>query len=236
MEGSKKFFAVTTDLKTPTYGEVEGRDLAENEILVKVEAAPINPSDQYMAIGSYGVKKLFPPLPVGVGFEGSGTIVEAHETAGADLVGKKVVFFQDPHNASYQGTWRQYLILKKYEATVLPDDVNLDVVSGSFVNPVTVCGFVDLYQKGGHKAIIHDAACSALGKTLVKFAQKLSIPLINIVRRPEQVQILEELGAEYIVNSSSETFKEDLTALVQKLNATIFFDAIGGEITGQVLD
>ena len=101
MEGSKKFFAVTTDLKTPTYGEVEGRDLAENEVLVKVEAAPINPSDQYMAIGSYGVKSLFPPAPVGVGFEGSGTIVEAHETAGADLVGKKVVFFQDPHNASY---------------------------------------------------------------------------------------------------------------------------------------
>ena len=71
---------------------------------------------------------------------------------------------------------------------------------------------------------------------LVKLTQKLSIPLINIVRRPEQVQILEALGAEYIVNSSSETFKEDLTALVQKLNATIFFDAIGGEITGQVLD
>ena len=136
----------------------------------------------------------------------------------------------------YQGTWRQYLILKKSDATVLPDDVDLDVVSGSFVNPVTVCGFIDLYQKGGHKAIIHDAACSALGKILVKYAQKLSIPLINIVRRPEQVQILEALGAEYIVNSSSETFKEDLTALVQKLNATIFFDAIGGEITGQVLD
>ena len=101
MEGSKKFFAVTTDLKAPTYGEVDGRDLQENEVLVKIESAPINPSDQYMAIGAYGVKKLFPPAPVGVGFEGSGTIVEAHETSGADLVGKKVVFAQDPHSKTY---------------------------------------------------------------------------------------------------------------------------------------
>ena len=102
MEGSKKFFAITTDLKTPTYGEVEGRDLAENEVLIKVEAAPINPSDQYMSVGRYGVKKLFPPTPVGVGFEGSGIVVEVHESVSSDLVGKKAVFVQDPHSASYK--------------------------------------------------------------------------------------------------------------------------------------
>ena len=136
----------------------------------------------------------------------------------------------------YQGTWRQYIILKKWEATVLPDDADFDVVSGSFVNPVTAWGFVYKCQKGGHKAIIHDAACSALGKILVKLTQKLSIPLINIVRREEQVKILEGLGAEYIVNSSLDTFTEDLTKLAQKLEATVFFDCIGGDITGQVLD
>ena len=136
----------------------------------------------------------------------------------------------------YQGTWRQYIVLKKWEATVLPDDADLDAVSGSFVNPVTAWGFIDVFQKGGHKAMIHDAACSALGKMLVKLAQKHSVPLINIVRREEQVKILEALGAEYIVNSSLDTFADDLSALISKLNATVFFDAIGGDITGQVLD
>ena len=101
MEGSKKFFAVTTDLKAPTYGEIERRDLLENEILIKIESAPINQSDQHMTTGHYGVKKLFPPAPVGIGFEGSGTISEVHETVSADLIGKKVMFAQDPHNQSY---------------------------------------------------------------------------------------------------------------------------------------
>ena len=120
---------------------------------------------------------------------------------------------------------------------VFPDDVDYDVISGYFGNPMTVWGFIDIYQKGGHKAIIHDAACSALGKMLVKFAKKkLSIPLINIIRRDEQAKILEDLGAEYILNSTSDTFKEDLAVLANKLNATVFFDAIGGEITGLVLD
>ena len=128
------------------------------------------------------------------------------------------------------------MILKKSEVTILPEDVDLDVVCGYFGNPVTVCGFIDIYQKGGHKAMIHDAACSALGKMLVKFTKTLSIPLINIVRRDEQAKILEALGAEYILNSTSETFTADLTELAKKLEATVFFDAVAGDITGQVLD
>ena len=101
MEGSKKFFAVTTDLKQPSYGEIERRDLEEGEVLVKVQSAVINPSDQYMSVGRYGVKKLFPKPPVGVGFEGSGIVVEAHESVGDDMIGKKVAFAQDPHSQSY---------------------------------------------------------------------------------------------------------------------------------------
>ena len=93
---SSKFYAVTTDLTTPSYGEVELRELADGEVLVKVMAAPINPSDQYMAVGFYGVRSLFPPAPVGVGFEGSG-IVERAKGDGEEIVGKKVMFAQDPH-------------------------------------------------------------------------------------------------------------------------------------------
>ena len=177
------------------------------------------------------------PLPLGVGFEGSGTITEVHESVSAELVGKKVVFFQDPLSTlDYQGTWRQYLILNKSNVNILPDDVDLDVVSGYFVNPLTICAIVDIALKGNHKAIINDAACSSLGRMLAKFCKKLSLPLINIVRREEQVKTLQDEGSEHILNSSSDTFSKDLAALASSLGATAFFDCIGGNIIGKVLD
>ena len=178
-----------------------------------------------------------PPLPLGVGFEGSGTIAEVHSSVSSDLVGKKVVFHQDPLSSKdYQGTWRQYLILSSSDVHILPDDVDLDVVWGYFVNPFTVCAIIDTVQKGKHKAFINDAACSGLGKMLAKFAKKFEIPLINIVRRDDQIDILKDLGAEHVLNSSSETFSEDLKALANTLGATAFFDCIGGNIVGKILD
>uniref|UniRef100_A0A7S3J4H5 Alcohol dehydrogenase-like C-terminal domain-containing protein n=1 Tax=Euplotes harpa TaxID=151035 RepID=A0A7S3J4H5_9SPIT len=189
-----------------------------------------------MRFGVYGLPTLFPPTPIGVGFEGAGTIVEAHESLGDSLIGKKVAFAQDPHSKSFQGTWRQYLILHKLQVIPIPDDADLDKFSSSFVNPVTVIGFIDVATKAGHKAIVHDAACSSLGKMLVKYCKKLDYPLINVVRREEQVKTLKDLGAEHVLNSSLETFENDLKELTHKLEATGFFDAIAGDTTGLILN
>lgn len=111
---------------------------------------------------------------------------------------------------------------------VFPDGTEYDSVSSNFVNPLTACGFVDIAKKNGHKAIVHAAACSSLGKMLVRLTKSMGIPLINIVRREEQVKQLEELGAENIINSSLDTYGADLKAIAAKLEATVFFDPLGG--------
>ena len=142
-----------------------------------------------------------------------------HESVSSDLIGKKVVFNQNPMSEfEYQGAWRQYLILDKSEILTLSDDVDFDKVCGSFVNPITICAIVDTVIKGSHKAFINDAACSSLGKMLIKFWKKLSIPLINIVRREEQVKILRELGAEYTIIIFVLATENEKTLIV-----TIFF-------------
>lgn len=123
------------------------------------------------------------------------------------------------------------------EVTIFPDEIDYDSICSNFVNPMTVCGFIDIYQKNEYKAIVQSAACSSLGKMLVRFCKKLNIPLINIVRREEQAKILEDIGAENILNSSSDTFAADLRSLSHQLEAKCFFDAIGGGAdTALVLD
>jgi NADPH:quinone reductase-like Zn-dependent oxidoreductase len=114
----------------------------------------------------------------------------------------------------------------------LYDDVSLEEGCSFFVNPMTVVMFSQLIKTGKHQAVIHNAAASALGKMLNKHLQRLGVPLINIVRRQEQVETLRALGAEYVLDSSQEGFVEQLTQLSTQLNATIGFDAIGGDATG----
>jgi NADPH:quinone reductase len=141
-----------------------------------------------------------------------------------ELIGKKVSFMQKIYDPNFQGTWRQYLYLRKEQAFVFPDDVDFDKIVSCWINPLSVLGIVNFAKKNNHKAIINDAACSALGKILVKYCKKIDLPLINIVRRKEQVEILKELEAEYVLDSSTETFEADLLEIAQKLEATGFFD------------
>lgn len=100
---------------------------------------------------------------------------------------------------------------------------------------MTVVGFVDVAKAKDHKAIVHSAACSSLGKMLVKYCKQEGVTLINIVRRDEQVKTLESIGAEYILNSSSETFEADLKELTHKLEASAYFDPICGTFTATVM-
>jgi len=189
-----------------------------------------------MAVGMYGIKELITQTELGVGFEGAGVVTEVHESVDASLIGKTVAFSQNVHSPTFQGTWRQYIFEDAKNVVPFPEGIQPNQAFASFVNPLTVLAILDFAKKNGHKSIVHSAAASSLGKMLVKQAKKEGVTLINIVRRPEQVTTLEELGAEHILDSSSETFAADLKDIATTTEATGYFDPIGGEFTETVLN
>ncbi|CAI2374201.1 unnamed protein product [Moneuplotes crassus] len=215
--------------------EVETQPLKEGEVRVRVEATPVNPSDRMVVEGVYGIKELLNPQPTGMGFEGAGVVVEVHESVGEDLIGKTVALSDNAHRPEYQGIWRQYIAKPAQSIIPIPDGIEPSQVCAAYVNPLTTILMINQAKKFGHKALIHGAACSALGKMLVRYANKLGFPVIHVVRRQEQVDILKDIGAEHILDSSTETFDEDLKKLSSELNATAYFDPICGSFCTRVL-
>ena len=227
---------LTLSLETVAIG-----DPAENEVIVKVEAAPINPSDLGLLIGPADLSTLAvagssltlrvpesrmagvaarvgQSLPVGN--EGAGTVIAAGRDAKA-LEGKKVAMIGGGMYADYRRIGVQSVV-------ALPDGATAADGAAMFVNPLTALGFVETARSGGHKAIIHTAAASNLGQMLLKVCRADGIPLINIVRSTQQVDLLRGLGAQYVLNSQDPAFLADLTDAIAATGATIAFDAIGG--------
>ena len=228
------------------------QDLPEpqgHEVLIRIEAAPINPSDLGLLFGAadlenavYSPGRIVAPLPEGaqramaaregqampVGNEGAGTVI----AAGADaqsLLGKKVTCVGG-------GMYAQYRIVDARGCLTLPDSVTAEQGAAAFVNPLTALGFVATMKRDGHTALVHTAAASNLGQMLVKICREDGIPLVNIVRNPAQVALLKGLGAEHAVDSSAASFKADLVAALSATGATVAFDAIGGgKLPGQIL-
>ncbi|EGR30778.1 zinc-binding dehydrogenase family protein, putative [Ichthyophthirius multifiliis] len=204
--------------------------LQPNQVLIKVESAPINPSDLLFIQNKYPHQRKAPCV---AGFEGSGTVVKSGGNDIADsLVGKNVSFI----TTSEQGSYSEYTIVEAQYAIEIKGDISFNQASTSFVNPFTVIGMLQTVQQKNVKAVVHSAAASALGKMFVRYFQKNNIKVINVVRREEQVKELEKEGAEIILNSEKEDFKVKIKELAVKNNATIFFDAVGGKLTGQVLE
>jgi len=235
MESNLSNQAIILEDGKPVLKDIEDTPLAEGEIRIRVEASPMNPSDQLWLAGLYGIKELIPKKTLGAGFEGSGVVTEAHESVGADIVGKTVAFFEDCHNQGFQGLWRKYINKKASDVIQFPEHVKPDEAFAVFVNPLTAVYMINIAKKNGHKALIHGAASSALGKILVRYAKHVDFPVINIVRRQEQADSLKELGAEHILDSSSDTFDDDLAELSKELGATAYFDPIAGAFCGRVL-
>jgi NADPH:quinone reductase-like Zn-dependent oxidoreductase len=220
-----------------------------HDITIQVEAAPINPSDLGLLFGpadvanaDYGDGRIVAQMPeaavramaarVGqampVGNEGAGTVVAAGDAAQA-LLGKRVA-------AVPGGMYAQYRTVDARSVIALPDGATAEQGASAFVNPLTALGFVETMRRDGHRAIVHTAAASNLGQMLVRIAQEDGVPLVNIVRSPAQVATLKEIGAEHVVDSSSEAFAEDLRAALRATGATLAFDAIGGgTLVGQIL-
>lgn len=202
------------------------------QVLVKVFASPINPSDLMFVQGLYGFKKPLPAIP---GFEGSGTVVEAGPGMMARfLKGKRVTCaVTDPKTSS--GMWAEYVVTSAKLCVPLQKNVELEQAAAMLVNPFTAWALMDIARRGGHRAVVQTAAASALGRMIVRLGQRFSLPVINVVRRAEQVQLLRGMGAEHIVNSSDPDFEQNLRELCHKLGAGIGFDAVAGEMSAIVL-
>jgi NADPH:quinone reductase-like Zn-dependent oxidoreductase len=219
----------------------------DHEIVVKVEATPINPSDHGVMFGWADMSKatsegegadrvLRAPLAPGglarmkgrlgqdlpVGNEGAGTVVAAgSDDYAQSLMGKRVAVMGG-------GMYAGYRAVPAMTALPLPETASARDGASCFVNPLTALCFVETMRGEEHTAIVHTAAASNLGQMLNRICQADGVDIVNIVRKSEQVDILKDLGAKYIVNSSDDDFQMQLTDAIHETGATLGFDAIGG--------
>jgi NADPH:quinone reductase len=201
-----------------------------NQVLVKVAAAPINPSDLAFLEGLYGFKK---PTPIVPGFEGSGTVVAVGSgMMGRYLNGKRVACVTQERGS---GVWAEYMLTSASLVFPLDTSVSLDQGAMSVINPLTALAFLDLAKTGRHKVIIQTAAASALGHMVNRLCKSEGIRVINIVRREAQKKVLEEQGAEIVLNSHDPDFSQQLGDVCQRFPAHLAFDAVAGPLTNQLL-
>jgi NADPH:quinone reductase-like Zn-dependent oxidoreductase len=236
-------------LKVPT------SEPGPDEVVVRVEATPINPSDLGLLTGAAdlstvkvsgsketpvitakipeaGMKAMAGRLEesMPVGNEGAGVVVKTGSSDAAKaLMGRTVSMIGG-------AMYAQYRCLRVNECMPLPAGTTAAEGASWFVNPLTALGMTETMRREGHKALVHTAAASNLGQMLNKICLKDGIGLVNIVRSKEQADILHKIGAKHVVDSSAPTFTEDLTNALTETGATIAFDAIGGgKLAGQIL-
>jgi NADPH:quinone reductase len=217
--------------KNPELTETKVAEPGRDEILIKIDSSPINPSDNSFLKGLYSTKKTLPVIP---GFEASGLVVATGNSfMSKRLLGKSVACFAP---ADGNGSWAEYMVTKNTLA--IPLKKNMDIEQGSMlmVNPLSVMAMVDIAKKGGHKAIANTAAASALGRMLISICRDKNIQLVNIVRRAEQAELLKKEKAKYVLNSSSANFVKELSMVCSDLNVSLAFDAVSGQSTFDLLE
>ena len=226
-----------------------------DEVVIRVDATPINPSDLGLLVGPADMSKATTsgsgehikvtaqmPAPamrmmaarfdqsLPVGNEGAGVVVKAGSSKEVQaLLGKTVATFGG-------AMYAQFRTAKVADLLVLKDGTTAAEGASCFVNPLTSLGMVETMRREGHKAIVHTAAASNLGQMLSKLCAKEGIPLVNIVRSAEQEKILRDIGAQHVCNSTAPTFQDDLVKALVETKATLAFDAIGGgKLGSQIL-
>ena len=226
-----------------------------DEVLVRIEATPMNPSDLGLLFGLADLStakasgsaeqpvitasvpdKLMKSMAgrmdqsMPVGNEGAGVVVKAGASEAAQaLLGKTVAILGG-------AMYAQYRCIKAVQCLVLPAGTTPAEGASCFVNPLTSLGMTETMRREGHKALVHTAAASNLGQMLNRICLKDGIGLVNIVRKQEQADLLRKMGAQHVCNSSSPSFTDDLTAALVATGATIAFDAIGGgRLASQIL-
>ena len=207
--------------------DVEIPQIKDDDILIRVEAAPINPSDIHFVKGHHIVKR---PAPHAAGFEGSGTVVEVGKNHSSRIkVGDRVSF------CGALGTWAQYAAVPgRIVFPVLPD-ITFEEAATLFSNPASVMMMLREVQREGHKAVIHSAGASALGKMMIRLFKENGIKTINLVRRDDVKEELNKLEADYVLNMKDNDFDKQLEEVIKKEQPTKFYDAIAGDLTVKVL-
>jgi NADPH:quinone reductase len=228
---------------------------ASDEVIIRVEATPLNPSDLGLLFGAADLAtarasgtadepivtatipgaamasmrgRLNESMPVGN--EGAGVVVKAGSSPAAQaLLGKSAATFGG-------GMYTQYRCAKAAQCVALPDGCSAADGAAIFVNPLTALCMVDTMRKEGHTALVHTVAASNLGQMLTRLCRKEDIGLVNIVRSKAQQDLLLGMGAKWVCNSSAPTFARDLTDAIAATGATLAFDPIGGgELVSQIL-
>lgn len=200
------------------------------EVLVRMAAAPINPSDIDVIERPALAGGRLPFVP---GIEGSGTVV----AAGAGLLpllwhGRRV---SCAAAAGGDGSWAEYMVTPALQCVPLARQLSLEQGAMLLVNPLTALAFLAIARRDGHGALVNTAAAGALGRMILRLGEQYGMPVINVVRRAEQVALLRSLGAEYVLDSSEWGFAARLRELAHELRATLVLDAIAGEMTQQLL-
>jgi NADPH:quinone reductase-like Zn-dependent oxidoreductase len=226
-----------------------------DEVVIRVEAAPINPSDLWLLLAGADLStaQISGPVddpvltatipgatmraltgrvgvPSAVGSEGAGTVIAAGSSPAAQaLLGCTVA-------VAAGAMYSQYRLVAVDQCLLLPEGTSAEAGASAFVNPLTALGMVETMRREGHHALVHTAAASSLGQMLTKLCLAEEVPLVNIVRRPEQEEILRAIGAVHVLNSTSPSFTADLIQALTQTSATLAFDAIGGgKLAGQIL-
>jgi NADPH:quinone reductase len=219
---------------------------ANDEVVVRIDAAPLNPADIISLLGPADPAKIqaggtptrptaFGTIPtermpelkarlgkaLPVGNEGAGIVVDAGSNV-RGFVGWTVAL------RSPLGMYAQYRVVRPADCLVLPDGISARQGASASINPLTVLGMVETMRREGHSALVHTAAASNVGQMLNRVCLMDGIPLVNIVRSPTQAETLRSLGAKHVLDSSCATFRRNLVAALEETGATLAFDAIGG--------
>jgi len=217
--------------RPPTVEHVPVPNPGPGQVLIHMAAAPINPSDLGFLQGAYRIQKGFPVIP---GFEGSGTVVAAGPGLLSRLwLGRRVACSVTP---GADGSWAEYMLTGAASCIPLPGKFPLDQGAMLTVNPLTALAFFDFARRGGHRALVSNAAAGALGKMILRLGQTKRIPIIHLVRRQEQVRLLASMGARYVLDISATDFTDRLRTVSASLGATLILDPVAGKGVQQLLE
>ena len=203
----------------------------KGQVLVRMEFSSINPSDLSMLQGTYAEKPSFPIVP---GIEGSGTVVAHGGGAIAMLRNGKRVSVTSTHGLN--GCWAEYMVTSAMNVIPIDKEINFEEATSLIVNPLTAISFIDIAKKNNHKVIVNNAAGGALGKMIQRLGLKNGIEVISIVRNQKQLESLKAYGANTVIDSSWANYKEKLREACHKLDAKLYFDAIGGDSTADFVE
>lgn len=199
-----------------------------DEVLVKLTLRPILPSDLSVATGLYASLK--DKLPMVCGDEGVGVIETLGDKVSGFSKGQRVV-----GTGFGTGTWAQYITVPAAKLKAVPDSVKDEAASQYFVNPITILGLMDTAAVPKGQYLLQAAAASSLGQMVIQYSKKLGIKTINVVRRQEQIQELKDLGADEVIDSSTEDIAERVKEITEGKGAYAALDPLGGDFTNKLV-